>query len=290
MPLEQTGAVVVGLDPSAHARAALHWAAKEAALRDSVLRIGHAWSLSAYDLPGPHPLYDAPRARAAAQDFVDRAAAEARAGHPRLKVEALLLDVNAVDGLLHLAESADLLVVGSRGVNAFVKLLLGSVSEGVVAFSPVPTVLVTVEEEPAAAGAPVVVGVGADGAAPLEFAFAAAERRGTRLEAVRALLRPRHLPGYLSIPPIDHRGHDGAERAEVERLVEEAHRAHPAVGFRVRVGPGLPEELLLDASTHASLLVVGGHHRHGRFGPSTGRVAKVAMHMSRAPVAILPRS
>lgn len=282
-----TGAVVVGLDPSAHARAALHWAAEEAATRDSVLRIGHAWMLSSYDFPDPRPLFRSDRARQAAQRFLDDAAKEVRATHQGLKTETVLIDVNPIDGLLELAGESDLLVVGRRGMNSFLTFLLGSVSQSVVAESPVPTVVVPRDHTPAAE-APVVVGVAPGVPGPVEFAFAEAARRDVRLEVVRSWSHPDSVSGTISAPLADELRRGVEESAELEQLLAPAREAHPRVDVVVRTRLALAEKALVDASARACLVVVGAHRRHSRYGQPIGRVAHRVLHLSRAPVAVVP--
>lgn len=284
-----TEAVVVGLDPSENSRVALEWAADEAQLRGAALRIGHAWSMQAYRLPEAykHDLTD--EARKAAWNFLEGGAEDMRQRHPGLQVTVELLEEGAVEGLLRMAASdAGLLVTGRRGLNPFMTFLLGSVSEGIVAHTSVPTVLVPLEGAPDPGG-PVVVGVAPGEAEPIEFAFAEAERRGVPLKVVRTWMYPQAFPGYISVPPQDQVQRNADETKELEDLLAASRAAHPQVAVDVQVQLGLPEEAIVNASKGASLVVVGAHRKHTRhFSLPIGRVPHRVLHLAHAPVAVVP--
>lgn len=284
-----TGAVVVGLDPSENSRVALEWAADEAHLRGVVLRIGHSWSMQAYRLPEAykHDMVDA--SRKAAWTFLESAAGDMRKRHPDLVVEPELLEEAAVEGLLRMAANGTgLLVTGRRGLNSFLTVLLGSVSEGIVAHTPVPAVLVPVEGAPDERG-PVIVGVAPDEPEPVEFAFAEAERRGVPLRVVRAWMYPQVFPGHMAVPPQDQARREAEETAELERLLGPARAAHPGVQVEITVELGLAEEAIVNASKDAGLVVVGAHRKHTRhFSLPVGHVPHRVLHLAHAPVAVVP--
>ncbi|WP_042424685.1 universal stress protein [Streptacidiphilus anmyonensis] len=284
-----TEAVVVGLDTSENSRVALEWAADEARLRGAVLRIGHAWSMQAYRLPEAYKHDMAEDARKAAWAFLESAADDMRKRHPGLRVELELIDEAAVEGLLRMASAdASLLVTGRRGLNPFLTFLLGSISSGVAAHTPVPAVLVPIEGAPDERG-PVVVGVAPGEPEPVEFAFAEAERRGVPLRVVRSWMYPQAFPGHLAVPPKEEAGRDAQETAELEKLLLAARTAHPGVQVTLQVGAGLAEEAIVKASADACLVVVGAHRRHTQhFSLPIGRVPHRVLHLAHAPVVVVP--
>ncbi|MEY9875615.1 nucleotide-binding universal stress UspA family protein [Streptacidiphilus sp. MAP12-33] len=284
-----TGAVVVGLDTSENARVALEWAADEAQLRGAVLRIGHAWSMQAYRLPEAYKADMREDARNAAWSFMESAAEDMRKRHPGLQVEPELIDEAAVEGLLRMAANGTaLLVTGRRGLNPFMTFLLGSISMGVAAHTPIPAVLVPVEGAPDPGG-PVVLAVAPGEPEPVEFAFAEAERRGVPLKVVRTWTYPQAFPGYISVPPQDQAQRTADETAELEELLAPARAAHPGVQVTVEVELGLAEEAIVNASKDASLVVVGAHRKHTQhFGLPIGRVPHRVLHLAHAPVAVVP--
>jgi nucleotide-binding universal stress UspA family protein len=55
---------------------------------------------------------------------------------PEIEVDATTPNASAASALIEAAEGADLLVVGSRGLGGFERLLLGSVSQQVAQHAP----------------------------------------------------------------------------------------------------------------------------------------------------------
>jgi nucleotide-binding universal stress UspA family protein len=136
--------VVVGVDGSEGAAAALAWAAAEATLRHSTLHVVHAWHYPATggmaefagatvaweELDGPE------------RELLDARITELATSWPRLAVERTLAYGSAAAAIVGAAEGAELVVVGSRGWGGFTGLLLGSVSQQVAHHAPCPVVIV----------------------------------------------------------------------------------------------------------------------------------------------------
>jgi nucleotide-binding universal stress UspA family protein len=281
---------VVGLDDSAGARAALRWAAEEARLHGRPLRIVHAWYSRE---PGPreHRTETVPTALRPAARLLDAAARQVRASYPDLDVDTVLLTEAPADALVRLSADAGLLVVGRRGSQRRVSVVLGSVGGYAVAHALVPVVVVpgpggTADAITAAGtGVPVVVGVTRGAPGPVLFAFAEAQARGAPLLAVRSW--------ELSSPYVVSVGEDCAamdadERAELGTLLADARRAYPSVPVGLRVTSLKPESALVDASAEAALLVLGRHRRHGRHGLPLGHVVHRVLHRADCPVAVVP--
>jgi nucleotide-binding universal stress UspA family protein len=139
--------IVVGVDGSPGAQAALEWAAAEARLRGAPLRIAHAWHLPAatYGSGGFVPPVgmswddDLEAAARAGLDKVVDDASELLAG---IEVERHLGEGPAAVVLTDAARGADMLVVGSRGLGGFKELLLGSVGHQCAQHAACPVVIV----------------------------------------------------------------------------------------------------------------------------------------------------
>lgn len=147
--------IVVGVDGSASARAALRFALVEARLRGDAVRAVAAWHvpIAAYGgaLVPPDPALVAdlePQTRRT----LDRALAEVADEAAGLELEPVVREGLPARVLLEEAEGADLLVVGSRGLGGFRGLLLGSVSQQCAHHAPCPVVIVPHERELSSTG------------------------------------------------------------------------------------------------------------------------------------------
>jgi len=138
------GGVVVGDDGSPAAALAIRYAAEEALRRGTTLHVIRAWTI----ISGIRPA-DLPPGIAPSMTELETSTLEAeRARVTELVGDAdLQVDVHACYGpsaqiLLKAAETADTLVVGSRGRGGFATLVLGSVAEQVVRHSTGPVIVV----------------------------------------------------------------------------------------------------------------------------------------------------
>lgn len=152
--------VVVGIDGSAGSLAALHWAQRHAELVGADVHAVIAWesppmygghaqavhsnrpqdAATAGGLRG-RVLTDGTDWHLNAQQIIDNAL-DSIAGTATVKVSATVTEGHPVSVLLEAARGAELLVVGNRGHGGFVGMLLGSVSERVIAHAPCPVLVV----------------------------------------------------------------------------------------------------------------------------------------------------
>jgi nucleotide-binding universal stress UspA family protein len=139
--------IVVGVDASQEAQAALRFAVAEAKLRGATLRAVHAWHFSQLAAAGIEGSYVGFNRELEERGRAAMATLDATLG----EVEADLVDVQlerrAAEGspaalLVEESRGADLLVVGSRGLGGFAGLLLGSVSQQCAHHAACPVVIV----------------------------------------------------------------------------------------------------------------------------------------------------
>lgn len=139
--------IVVGVDHSDGARAALAFAHDEARLRGATLRAVHAWQFgyvgySGFEGAMPMLGGDIHELRAAAAAALDATLREALPDAADIEIEPRVVEGSPGAVLVNESRDADLLVVGSRGHGGFAQLLLGSVSQQCAHHAACPVVIV----------------------------------------------------------------------------------------------------------------------------------------------------
>ena len=137
--------IIVGVDASEHASRAMRWAVEEARLRGAELEIVHAVhqpDIAAMPAVLPMPTHE--QLEQAGNQLVDELLAEVDTSD--LTVTRDVRSGGAAGVICNRAADADLVVVGARGLGGFRGLLLGSVTQQVVAHSPKPVVVVVPED------------------------------------------------------------------------------------------------------------------------------------------------
>lgn len=124
------GPVVLGVDESPEARAAMWFAFETAAARGVPVVAIHAWQDR-----------DSREIVARVTDIVDGMLTEARAEYPEVPVEVRVIHGKPHHELVQASKEAGLVVVGSRGIGGFTGLLLGSTSKRVLRDSHCPVVV-----------------------------------------------------------------------------------------------------------------------------------------------------
>ncbi|MEB4616128.1 universal stress protein [Leucobacter sp. M11] len=139
---EPTKGVVVGIDGSEASRKAIEYAAAEADRRGVELNAVYAWMPPL--TPGLEYLWSdelVASQRATAEEAIAIGVAGLAERFPDLVVNRVIVQSPPIAALLAEGEGAELLVVGSRGRGGLSRLLLGSVSHGVLAQLPCPVIV-----------------------------------------------------------------------------------------------------------------------------------------------------
>jgi nucleotide-binding universal stress UspA family protein len=148
--------IVVGIDGSPAAGAALLHALEQARLRSLPLRIVCAWEIPAIEYAGaafaPSPEYSLEAEHNA--EGVLAAALEQLGPDPGVEVETEAIRGHPASILLEEARTARLVVVGTRGRAALTGLVLGSVSQAVAHHCPAPLLIVPAPLETGSAPQP----------------------------------------------------------------------------------------------------------------------------------------
>lgn len=287
--------VVVGVDGSASALHAVRWAAREAARRKAPLRIVHV----CYLMPVRHPKQVAPPPAyydailAQGRHRLDEAADAARDAAADVSLSSDLRDGVAADVLIAESTTAQLFVLGSRGLGGFSSLLVGSVAVALSAHGHCPVVVMhssTVDGAPPESG-PVVVGV--DGSplsdAAVAFAFDAAAARRVPLLAVHTWIDADLRGGVWTATPwtVDWAPVQPKEELRLEERIAGWREKFPNVEVRTFVGRDRPVRALLDQAAGAQLIVVGSRGRGTFTGMGLGSVSQSLLHHAECPVAVV---
>jgi nucleotide-binding universal stress UspA family protein len=263
MQIPSQGPVVVGVDGSPAASAAVRLAAREALSRDRMLQVVHAFTWQ--HTPG----------REAASRIVDEALATAQRCTPGVRARGELVDGPPGRVLLRLSRNAVLLVLGADHEQAEAgRLPPGSPLVEVVSRAWCPVAVVRATRPPSG---PVLAALDGSASSVLALRFAAEEavRRGSALHAVHVAADAGQIAA-----------------AAAERLLNEALTAVPEIsGVRRRVLTGPAAEALVRASRRAGLLVLGprGADRTAGLGAVADQVLRrgsgttVFVHAARSP-------
>lgn len=140
------GGVVVGVDGSESSKKAIAYAAEVASFRGVPLIAVYAWMPPL--TPGLEYLWSeelVSSQRDAAEEAIAIGTAGLAERYPDLVVQREIVQAPPVAAIVQMAEGADLAVVGSRGRGGLTRLLLGSVSHGVLQALPCPVIVTRAE-------------------------------------------------------------------------------------------------------------------------------------------------
>ncbi|WP_369779399.1 universal stress protein [Streptomyces sp. R33] len=285
-----TSSVVVGVDGSQPARVAALWAAKEAERRDRPLHIvygadtdGRALYLSAETIE---------RVRVNGRALLDDTAKAVSAEYPGLTVTTEFSRAGAVDSLHRAGGLHGTVVVGNRGLGGFDSLMLGSVGLDVAAAAMTPLIVVR----------------GVDGTEETGTVLAAirdehdlliARYAAKEAELHKASLRLLHVWNVLQsvgevVSMLDGVDEIASGHAEALRAVTDVVRDEfPDLEVQADAEKSISVAgVLVEASRHADLLVMGGRRVPGPLGlaPNLGMATHSLLHHAHCPVVLIPRT
>ena len=287
--------VLVGVDGSSASDAAVAWATRDAAMHNVPLTLVHV-VIPVVSTVAPWPEIPVGSEFFKEQDeeavrVLTRArktVADSSHGAAPQKVHSVVLHGGAVGTLVDLSKDADMVVVGSRGRDAFDRALLGSVSTGLVHHAYCPVAVIHDDAPPVPADAPVLAGIDGSPAslAATKIAFDEASRRGVGLVALHAWrdVTMIELPG-LNVEELDAQAH----LALSERLAGFS-ELYPDVAVERVVVCDHPARQVIEHAKRAQLVVVGSHGRGGFAGMLLGSVSTAVVHAVRSPTIIARQS
>ncbi|TWD72029.1 nucleotide-binding universal stress UspA family protein [Kribbella amoyensis] len=266
------GRVVAGIDGSPAAEAAIRWASAETVARDAELVLLHAFVWPLFKVPlGPSDM--APGLRAGADKIVQDSVELARKFEAGVTVRGVRRDGFPAAVLVGVSSSADLVVIGSRGLGTRLGAMIGSTGLELAANARCPVVVVRPDQgdDPDRAAGPVVIGYdGSEAAATaLDFGLDHARRHGV---PIRVAVAKQLVVG-------DGPAEDVRTRVR-ERAGDLAAEFAPVTGH--------PADQLLRLSADASLVTLGSRGRGGFAGMILGSVSQTVLHHATCPVAVIP--
>ena len=279
--------IVVGVDGSAASDAAVFWAARDAAMRNVPLHLVHMFNTFVPTFPQiPMPSGVAEWQEDDGRKVLEQAvkiAADAMPTDRKISITSEVKCSPPVPTLVDLSEEAEMIVVGCNGRGAVGRVVLGSVSSGVVHGAKCPVAVIRAEASyvPRSDRAPVLVGIDCSPTSELALAIAFDEAsfRGVELTALHAWS---DLAVY-QLPWVEWASE--AERNLAEYLSGWRER-YPDVKVNRVVTLDHPGRALIEESESAQLVVVGSHGRGGVTGMLLGSVSNAVVHSVHAPVIV----
>ncbi|MFF3567750.1 universal stress protein [Nocardia jiangxiensis] len=281
--------VVVAVDGSAASYEAVAWAAAEASLHRRRLHVVTSTAVRAGF--GPAPVVagiDLDELRREGERVVVKARRVASTVVPGdLEITSAVVSEPVIPFLLESSRRAWMMAVGSHGLGAIRRMLLGSVSSAVLhhAHCRVAVVHENSATDPVLLEYPVLVGV--DGTAnsepALHLAFEEASRRKVELVALHAWSDT--TGPYVPLP-----AWESAKQSEDAALAESLAgwgEQYPDVTVRRILVRDAPARALLTESDSAQLLVAGSHGRGGFTGLLLGSTSTALVQSVRCPVIVV---
>ena len=138
--------IIAGVDGSEESRAALQWAYDEATHHGASLTVVMTWHPPTLPQSPPYGAltekdYES-QPKLEALGVLDRLVAGLEKRTPEVDVRTAIEEGSPAKVLIERSKDADLVVVGSRGHGGFAGMLLGSVSQHLVAHAECPVVVV----------------------------------------------------------------------------------------------------------------------------------------------------
>jgi nucleotide-binding universal stress UspA family protein len=282
--------IIVGMDQSDSAAAALRWAVREGDQRGwpvmALLAWGHLDHHLLDDADGVDHLYDEETAR----KTLDEAVARAVGAGVATTVETTVVHETPAEALIDAAAEASLLVVGARGMGGFKSLLLGSVSNKCVHRASCPVVVVRAGADQAPRWTErILVGVDGSDAANCALGWALDAARAHRIETEVEVLYAWRSAAITSAAAPVVLAWDPLQEAAQHTLGTAVDAANTdGLDVRRTLVFDAPAHAILDAAGDADLVVISSRGRGNVRGMLLGSVSQQVIHHAPCPVVVVP--
>lgn len=278
--------IVVGLDGSSSSLDALRWAAPLAEHQRAPLHLVYAIGTPVDWGPGISVLaFDNQALRDDGAELLDSATRLARSVVQRpdeLEVATFVTDPAPAPVLIERSREARMVVVGTRGLGALGRGILGSVSTSLARHGHCPITVVPEVDIDSLRGTRLPVTVGVDGseqgADAIDIAFDQASRREVGIVAVTTWSE---LFRYGERTDLQ----EQASALQAESLAGYSEQ-YPDVHVTRVVVEDRPARRLVREAGNAQLIVVGSHGRGGFAGMTLGSVGQAVLHATPVPLII----
>lgn len=280
--------VLVCVDGSAPSDAAVAWGVREAIMHRVPVTLMYAVPPVVVGWPVGQLYEEMPQwQKDDAQQVIDRARKTATAASrdgesPEIRTETVYSSV--VPALIAASEDAWMVVTGAQGLGPLGRLLLGSVTTGLIHHAHCPVAVIRSGAEPDP-GAPVLLGIDGSPAseAATALAFDEASRRGVGLLAL-------HVWSDVGVFPVLGMDWHDRENEGHEILAERLagwQEQYPDVRVERILHCDKPSHWLVEESERAQLVVVGSHGRGGFPGMLLGSVGSGVVQAAQVPVIVV---
>lgn len=282
--------ILVGCDESPESRDAVEWATRYAHRTDGTVHLVATWEWPALqEVPIVYGDFDP---RESCRELLQRLRQDIDLEDDRITLT--VVKGNPARVLIDLADSSDILVVGSHGLGVVSRFALGSVSARCAAHAGCPVAIVR-QRHDTPARPHVLVGVDDSpcARAALRWGMDYADLTGVPLTVVHAVQTPPPaIPGgYPMTFSYPRAAAHRSLRAWLRDLLgkEQADRGRePAHPVTVRVLDGNPGRMLVEESAHALVTVIGRRGAGGFRRLLIGSVASALAHHGQSTVVVVP--
>ena len=281
--------VLICVDGSASSDAAVVWGTREAIMHRLPVTLMYAVPPVVVGWPVGQLYADMPDwQQDEARKVIERARTTLTAGlgggeAPEIRTKAVYSSV--VPALVEASKDAWMVVAGTEGLGAMGRLLLGSVTTGLVHHAHCPVAVIREPDSTPDPGAPVLLGIDGSPAseAATALAFDEASRRGVGLLAL-------HVWSDVGVFPILGQDWHDRENEGHEILAERLagwQEQYPDVRVERLLYCDKPSQWLIKESERAQLVVVGSHGRGGFPGMLLGSVGSAVVQSAKIPVIVV---